>query len=112
MNDLERIQNVIQQKTGVFFTLYAWNQRPDADTWGVITMDGQASAVWGGDRMQDQSLEGSVHLFIKSTDTTVPDAVQAALGELRLSWRLDACDYEQDTRLLHYVWIWRDWGRL
>lgn len=112
MIDLNRIQHEIQQRTGIWFTLYTWSKRPDADAWGVITMDGQTAAVWGGDQMRDQALEGSVHLFIRSTDTTVPDAVQSALGELRLSWRLDACVYEPDTRYLHYTWIWRDWGRL
>ena len=110
MIDLARMQTVIQRHTGIYFALYAWNKRPEDTAWGVITMDRQADAVWGDEGMREQALEGTVHLFISSLETTAPVAVQAALQELGVSWRLDFCTYEQDTRLLHYGWIWRDWS--
>ena len=110
MIDLAVMQDTIQRRTGIYFALYAWNKRPEAEAWGVITMDGQTESVWGDGGMREQALEGSIHLFIKTTATTAPEAVQSALAELGYSWRLDFCTYEQDTGLLHYGWLWREWS--
>lgn len=112
MIDLERIREAVERRSGARITLFAWQQTPDVAAWGTVTHDGQADAIWGDGQMQAQAIEGSVHLFCRNLSTGAPEGVQAALAELELSWRLDDVLYEQDTRLLHYVWIWREWGAL
>lgn len=110
MINLENMKTVIERRSGALFTLFAWQQTPDRGEWGTITMDGQADAVWGDDGMREQALEGAVHLFCRSVSSTAPAGVQTALAELGVSWRLDYVHYEEDTRLLHWEWIWREWG--
>ena len=81
MTDLMAIKEAVESRTGVIFTLYAWQQTPkDRDEWGTITMDGQADAVWGDGHMEEQGLEGSVHLFTRSVTSGAPGAVQQALN--------------------------------
>jgi len=111
MTDLMAIKEAVESRTGVIFTPYAWQQTPkDRDEWGTITMDGQADAVWGDGHMEEQGLEGSVHLFTRSVTSGAPGAVQQALNALGLSWRLNYVNYESDARILHYEWLWREWG--
>lgn len=109
--DLRRIKDTIERRSGALMSLFAWTKTvTDRDDWGAVTLDGQADAVWGDGHMQEQALEGAVHLFCRNVDSTAPAGVQAGLQELGVSWRLDDVRYEETTRLLHWVWIWREWG--
>lgn len=110
MTTLENLKAICEAKSGAAFSLFAWQQNPEAEAWGVITLDGQAAAVWGDGAMQEQGLEGSAHLFVRNLTTGAPQGVQEALAEAGLSWRLDDVIYEPDSRILHYVWIWQEWG--
>lgn len=113
MTDLMRLQNALEAASGAMLALFAWQTTPnDRDEWGTITVDGQATAVWGDGRMQEQALAGSVHLFCRRLDSQAPAGIQAGFQRLGISWRLDDVIYETDTRLLHYVWTWEEWGGL
>ena len=104
------MKDTLERRSGALCTLFAWQQTPqDRDSWATITVDGEAAAVWGDDEQRLQAFEGSVHLFCRKLDAT-PMLLQAGLAELDCSWRLDYMNYEEPTRLLHYHWIWQDWG--
>ena len=34
------------------------------------------------------------------------DNIQAALNSLRIPWRLNSVQYEDETNLIHYEWTW------
>ena len=87
---LARLKTALEEATGAPFAAYAWQQTPDEDAWGIVTVDGEAAAVWADDHQQLQAHRGHV-------------------DSLEISWSLEAADYETDTRLLHYTWGWRDW---
>ena len=46
----------------------AWNTRPDAESWGVITLDFEADALRGDDVKTVTAWEGSVDLFSRKKD--------------------------------------------
>jgi hypothetical protein len=108
--DLARLKTELENRTGARIALYAWQQSPAEEAWGTVTVDGEAAAIWGDGHQQAQALEGSVHLFVRTLTSGAPAGVQAAFDVLGISWRLDDVLYEQETRLLHYVWTWQDWG--
>lgn len=115
--NLTAMKDAIERRSGALMTIYAWQGSPnkplpDREAWGTITLDGEAAAVWGDNGQAEQALEGSVHLFCRGIETTAPVGVQTALNELGVSWRLDYVRYEENTRLIHYEWIWSDWGGL
>ena len=105
---LARLKAALEEATGAPFAAYAWQQTPDEDAWGIVTVDGEAAAVWADDHQQLQAHRGHVSLFTRVMDE-MPGLVQQALDSLEISWNLEAADYETDTRLLHYTWGWRDW---
>ena len=112
MTNLEQMRTRIETATGYPFALYAWQQTPSVQAWGIINLVAEQGAVWGDNEQQEQALTGQLHLFTRSAGGADMLAVQEALKQEDVSWRLSAVQYEQDTRLLHYTWIWSDLGVL
>lgn len=109
---LDDFRGALERGTGLPFACYAWQMTPDGDAWGTVNLAGQDGARWGDNRMAEQLLTGQVHLFSRTADTAGFNAVQHVLDGLRVVWRLSAVQYEQDTRLLHYTWVWTEGGLL
>lgn len=109
MTDQDALRERLESGTGFPSADYAWTRTPDADAWLRLNLIGEAGAVWGDDRQQDQALSGQVHLFTRRMGSADMRAVQAVLREQDFHWRLDGVAYESDTRLLHYTWVWNDW---
>lgn len=83
---------------------YAWDVRPDSD-YIVIAIDGEASNLYADGHMEEQAPQGTIDLFTKDNDRTNMQAVQGVLNAFDCSWYLNSVQYEDDTRLLHWEWV-------
>lgn len=92
------------EKLGAFAE-YAWSHAP-ADNYGVISIDGQ-NALRAGDATAEKVPEGTIDWFTRSPASTVPGEVESLLDRLGASWYLNSAQYEDDTGLLHYEWVWQ-----
>lgn len=92
------------QKLGSF-AAYAWSHAP-ADNYGVIAVDGQ-NALRAGDKLAEKVPEGTIDFFTRSPASTMPGQVESLLDRLGASWYLNSVQYESDTGLLHYEWVWQ-----
>lgn len=91
--------------TGIPLAEYAWDSRPDAD-YLVIAIDGEAASLEADGQKVNQSPQGTVDLFTASNDRQAMQTVQAALDALDgCAWYLNSVQYEDDTRLLHWEWV-------
>ncbi len=72
----------------------------------VWAEDGQADAVWAGNKMIHQVLTGTIDLFTKEENDPMFQQIQEKLNSLDLSWRLNSIQYEDDTGYIHYEWVW------
>ena len=106
MTDLEQLRHNLETATGIPYAAYAWTSTPPLP-YGTVNVVAQIGSVWGDGAMQEQALTGQTHLFTRNQDDW--KRVQDALADQDFHWRLDGVLYEQDTRLLHYTWIWSDW---
>ncbi len=79
------------------------------DRYIVWAEDGQADSIWGDDRMQEQALTGTIDYYTKDEYDPNVEAIQAALGETDLAWRLESVQYEDVTGYVHYEWVWELW---
>jgi hypothetical protein len=71
----------------------------------VYAEDGQAAAKWSDNRMTHQKLMGTVDLYTANLDSEpLVDKIQAALNEVCF-WRLNSIQYEDDTKLRHWEWV-------
>lgn len=92
------------EATGIAFEPTAWATAPGTD-YGAVALDGAGASVWADDRMQEQALEGTVDLFTRDEGHPQMKAVQAALDRSGVSWRLNSIQYEENTGLMHYEWV-------
>lgn len=96
------------QATNIPFAAYGWDNAPSG-TYGVVSLEGQEDSVAGDNRIHHQAIRGSIDLFVEGVATTAPAAVQDAINGL-VAWRLNSIQYEDDTRLIHYEWIFEQEG--
>jgi hypothetical protein len=82
-------------------------QKPDR--YIVWAEDGQADAVWADNQMDQQSITGTVDFFTKTENDPMFQQIQEKLNSLDLSWRLNSIQFEDETRYLHYEWVWELW---
>lgn len=89
--------------TGIPFTMYMWESKPTAP-YGLLTIEGGADSTAGDDQIINQGIRGSIDLFAPDPGTTWPTQVQDAING-HVAWRLNSVQFEADTRLVHYEWL-------
>lgn len=90
--------------TGIPFAETAWDQRPSG-AYGVVAVD-SALHFYADDHVDHQAPRGTVDLYTPSGDREAMAAIQAALNGLSgCAWYLNSIQYEDDTRLLHWEWV-------
>lgn len=95
------------EATGIPLAEYAWDSPPDAD-YAVLSLDGGPSVIWADDHMTEQALEGTVDLFTRSADREKMEQIQSVINALPgVAWRFSSLQYENDTRLLHWEWVFQ-----
>lgn len=92
--------------TGIRFAAYAWAAPPQTDAWGVLSIDGGFS-LDGDNSHAEDALEGTIDLYTRRLDSADFTSVDGCLKKLDICYRLNSVQYEQDTRLLHYEWVWQ-----
>lgn len=55
----------------------------------------------------EQVLEATIDYFTKTEYDPMADAIQDALNESGIAWKLESFQYEDETKLLHYEWLLR-----
>jgi len=97
--------DVALNATGIPFREGGWDRAPKGD-YGVYTLDSAAGSVWADGKMREQALEGTIDLFSKSGGVANLNLIQQAINSIDgLSWYLNSIQYENDTRLMHYEWV-------
>lgn len=70
----------------------------------VWAEDSEDGSFDGDNRKQEQQIHGTIDYFTQKEFDPLIDGIQNALDEARVSFRLNAVDYEDDTKLIHYEW--------
>lgn len=91
--------------SGIPFAEYAWNNAPHTGSYGVISLDTEADAVWSDNRQQEQAVQGTVDLFCHGTNLDDMRLVQRVLNDSGVSWGLNSVQHEREKHLVHYEWV-------
>lgn len=75
-----------------------------SDKYIVWAEDTQSDEVWADGEMQEQAIQGTIDYFTKVENDPNVKKIQDALNGV-CSWRLNSVQYEDDTRYIHYEWI-------
>ena len=90
---------------GIPFAEFAWDSRPD-ETYGVVSIDGEADALEANGHKENQAPQGTIDLYSKENDRTAMQTIQDILNTINgCSWYLNTVQYEDTTRLIHWEWV-------
>lgn len=93
------------RQTGIPLAEYAWDVRPETD-YLVITIDSEANSLEADDKKVNQAPQGTIDLFSMHNDRETMQTVQNVLNTFDgCAWYLNSVQYEDDTRLLHWEWV-------
>ncbi len=75
------------------------------DKYIVWAEDSQGRALWADEQMQEQSIQGTIDYFTKMENDPNVEKIQTALKDSYVSFSLNSIQYEEDTKFIHYEWI-------
>lgn len=81
--------------------------RMKSDRYFVWQEDSRNDLVMG-DRHAEKAVEGTTDLYTKQEFDPWADEFEAALdADGCIAWRLNSCQYEEETGFHHYEWVWQ-----
>lgn len=72
-------------------------------------------AVWQEDsgqsfsadnKLAEQAVSGTLDYFTKQEYDSMIDQIQSVLKSLPVCWHLNSVQYEENTGIIHYEWVW------
>lgn len=75
------------------------------DQYLVWAESGQGNGLCGDDKMMTQAIAGSVDYFTRAENDPKVAAIQVALNDAYIAYRLNSVQHEDDTGYTHYEWI-------
>lgn len=75
--------------------------------------------VWAEDTRSDfiadnkhveAGIEGTIDFFTRTENDPLKEAVEAVLNDLPIGWYLNSIQYEEDTGLIHFEWVFNLYG--
>jgi len=100
---LQRIKDLLLAITPNVFHYFASGQTGNYIVWAE---DGEGDSVSADDKKVEQSLTGTIDYFTKTEFDPVIKQIQDKLNEADISWKLNSVQYEEDTKYIHYEWVW------
>jgi len=105
---LERIGTALVD--GVGNNVYHYWRPNIAAPFCVWAEDGETIPMDADNQKVEQAIVGYVDYYTKTEYDhmldTVQDVLRGIAADMPFGWRLDSVQYEDDTNLIHYQWIW------
>lgn len=101
--NLQTVKNALLA-VGVPVSHYTAIKRPDK--YIVWAEDSSGDTLWADGKMIDQVIQGTIDYFTRTENDPNAQKVQQALTDADISYRLNSIQYEDDTRYVHYEWVW------
>ena len=65
----------------------------------------ESGGLSGDGRKIGRILEGSIDLYSKRPDDSFINAIEKALNDAGICFRLNSIQYERDTKVIHHEWV-------
>ena len=79
----------------------------DTDKYIVWAEDGEIASLETNNYKAGQTVEGTIDYFTRDEDDVNIMAIPNALNAARIGWVLNSVQYEDETRFIHYEWLFR-----
>ena len=78
----------------------------------VWAEDTELDSLNADDQKEEQVIQGTIDYFTKIEYDTNVKLIQEKLNSTEISWRLNSIQYEEDTKFIHYEWLFELIGEL
>lgn len=87
--------------------VYHYKAPANSTRYIVWAEDSEISSLETDNYKGYQTIEGTIDLFTKDQADAWTEAVPEALNAARIGWSLNSVQYEDETRFIHYEWLFR-----
>ena len=101
---LKQLYIPFTQIEGATVTHYKRAAQPPCLVW---TEDGEDGSFHADNHKQNQKITGYLDYFTLTEFDPMADEIQSVLDAEGVGWYLDTVDYEDETNLIHYHWVWQ-----
>lgn len=101
---LEAVKDALLTVTDNVGHYTAWD---DSDRYIVWAEDMEVAALNTDNYKGGQTIEGTIDYFTRDEDDENIGKIQLALNAARIGWELNSVQYEDETRFIHYEWLFR-----
>lgn len=103
ISKLQRIQEILAAITNLEVSHYDYFGT--SDSYCVWAEDQEQSSLEGDDFKVAQAVQGTIDYFTKTDMDAMIDTIQGALISNKISFYLNSVQYEDETELIHYEWV-------
>ena len=100
---LKRLQTAL---TGLTDRVYHYFAGPNTAPPYIVWAEDGDHDLMAGNGHAERCSTGTVDLFTNQEDDPLLQTIPVALREIEAAWYLNSVQFEQDTGLLHYEWVW------
>lgn len=79
----------------------------NSDRYIVWAEDGESAEFLADNSKPGNTIEGTIDYFTKTEDDENIGLIPQALNRAGVWWRLNSVQYEDETRFIHYEWLFR-----
>lgn len=82
------------------------------DKYIVWAEDTEAGFLNADDTKEEQVIQGTIDYFTKTEYDPNFKLIQAKLNSIDVAWSLNSVQYEEETKFIHYEWVFEFEGEL
>lgn len=106
---LSDLRDVLLEVLPDVFHYEAWAK---PDKYIVWAEDTEASSLNVDDTKEEQIIQGTIDYFTKTEFDNTVVLIQQKLNSIDVAWQLSSIQYEEDTKFIHYEWVFEFVGEL
>lgn len=103
LNKLIKMRDILLQVTD---STYHYEALKKTDSYIVWAESGEGDSVHIDDVKDQQVIQGTIDYFTKAEYDSNIDLIQSTLNQNKISYILNSVQYEEETKYIHYEWIW------
>lgn len=104
LSSLEIVKNALTNISGNVFHFDAVNADAPYIVWAE---DNEYNSLAVDEYKAFQTIEGTIDLYTKNEGDSLIEAIPNALTDAGVVWVYNSTQYEDETELIHYEWIFR-----
>ena len=104
LSSLEAVKDALLTVTDNVGHYTAWD---DSDRYVVWAEDSEVEQSVADNWKQGGTIEGTIDYFTKTEDDENIELIPQALNHAGIAFELNTVQYEEETRFIHYEWIFR-----